>query len=206
MSGTSHDIEVPLTAAQATPRSYPFTQFFGMGVRHILTGYDHLLFLFALLIGCRRFSSVIKVITAFTIAHSISLALATLGWVEIPSSIVEPLIAASIVYVGVENLVRRQNISHRALLTFGFGLVHGFGFAGALREMGVGVDGGAVAVPLLSFNCGVELGQMMVASVILPVLWHFKDKPQFAIRWAPAFSAFVVLAGGFWFVQRVFLN
>ena len=177
-----------------------------MGVRHILTGYDHLLFLFALLIGCRRFTSVIKVITAFTIAHSISLALATLGWVEIPSKIVEPLIAASIVYVGVENLVRRQNVSHRALLTFGFGLVHGFGFAGALREMGVGINGGAVALPLLAFNSGVEIGQMMVASVILPILWHFKDKPQFAIRWAPACSALVVLAGGFWFVQRVFCS
>ncbi|HEY3856033.1 MAG TPA: HupE/UreJ family protein [Verrucomicrobiae bacterium] len=209
LSATSHDIEVPLSAAasaQTPPPSHPFTQFLGMGVRHILTGYDHLLFLFALLIGCRRFSSVIKVITAFTVAHSISLALATLGWVEIPGRIVEPLIAASIVYVGVENLVRRQNVSHRALLTFGFGLVHGFGFAGALREMGVGVNGGAVAIPLLAFNSGVEIGQMMVASVILPILWHFKDKPQFAIRWAPVCSAIVVLAGGFWFVQRVFFS
>jgi hydrogenase/urease accessory protein HupE len=173
LSGTSHDIEIPLTAAanQMAPYSYPFSQFLGMGIRHILTGYDHLLFLFALLIGCRKFSSVIKVITAFTIAHSISLAVATLGWVEIPSRIVEPLIAASIVYVGVENLVRRQNVSHRVLLTFGFGLVHGFGFAGALREMGVGVDGGAVAVPLLAFNSGVEIGQIMVA---------LRDSPPFS--------------------------
>jgi hypothetical protein len=119
---------------------------------------------------------------------------------------VEPLIAATIVYVGCENLLRRQGASHRALLTFAFGLVHGFGFAGALREMGVGSNGGAVAMPLLAFNSGVEIGQLMVAAAILPILWKVKDKPQFALRWAPACSALVALAGGFWFVRRVWLN
>jgi len=208
LSGSNRDVEVALAQAAigTAPPSHPFSEFLGMGIKHILTGYDHLLFLFALLIGCRRISSVIKVITAFTIAHSISLALATLGWVEIPSRVVEPLIAVTIVYVGIENLVRRQAVSHRALLTFGFGLVHGFGFAGALREMGVGSNGGAIAVPLLGFNSGVEIGQMMVAAVILPILWQFKDKPQFTLRWAPICSALVVLAGGFWFIQRVWLN
>ena len=208
LNGSSCEVDVAL--AEPTDRtltqSHPFSEYLGMGIRHILTGYDHLLFLFALLIGCRRISSVVKVITAFTIAHSISLALATLGWVEVPSRVVEPLIAATIVYVGIENLVRRQAVSHRALLTFGFGLVHGFGFAGALREMGVGSNGGAVAVPLLAFNSGVEIGQMMVAAVILPILWHYKDKPQFTLRWAPAFSALVAIAGGFWFIQRVWMN
>jgi hydrogenase/urease accessory protein HupE len=208
LSGSSRDVEAALaeTAIGTAPQSHPFSEFLGMGIKHILTGYDHLLFLFALLIGCRRISSVIKVITSFTIAHSISLALATLGWVEIPSRVVEPLIAATIVYVGIENLVRRQAVSHRALLTFGFGLVHGFGFAGALREMGVGANGGAVAVPLLAFNSGVEIGQMMVAAVILPILWQLKDKPQFTLRWAPVCSALVALAGGFWFIQRVWMN
>jgi tetratricopeptide (TPR) repeat protein len=76
----------------------------------------------------------------------------------------------------------------------------------ALREMGVGSNGGAVAVPLLGFNSGVEIGQMMIAAVILPVLWQFKDKPQFTLRWAPVCSAAVALAGGFWFVQRVWMN
>jgi hydrogenase/urease accessory protein HupE len=174
-----------------------------MGVKHILTGYDHLLFLFALLIGCKEIWSVVKVITAFTVAHSISLALATLGWIEIPSRVVEPLIAATIVYVGIENLFRAHVVSHRALLTFAFGLVHGFGFASALREMGVGSGGSAVAVPLLAFNSGVELGQMMVAGLILPVLWQLKQRPQFAVRWAPACSVLVALAGAFWFIQRV---
>jgi hydrogenase/urease accessory protein HupE len=205
LSGANQDVEVVLTvnALATAPVSHPFYEFLVMGVKHILTGYDHLLFLFALLIGCKRISSVIKVITAFTIAHSISLALATLGWVEIPSRVVEPLIAATIVYVGLENLLRGQVVSHRVLLTFGFGLVHGFGFAGALREMGVGSNGGAVAVPLLAFNSGVEIGQMMVASIILPILWRLKDRPQFNLRWAPACSVLVALAGGFWFIQRV---
>jgi hydrogenase/urease accessory protein HupE len=208
LSGDHNEVDVPLdqTTAAAAPVSHPFSEFLGMGVKHILTGYDHLLFLFALLIGCRRISSVVKVITAFTVAHSISLALATLGWVEIPSRVVEPLIAATIVYVGIENLVRRQAVSHRALLTFGFGLVHGFGFAGALREMGVGSNGSAVAVPLLAFNCGVEIGQMMVAAVILPLIWSVKDKPQFSLRWAPVCSVLVALAGSFWLIQRVWIN
>jgi len=208
LSGSNHDVDVPLGEAVAgmEPVSHPFSEFLVMGIKHILTGYDHLLFLFAVLIGCRRLSSVVKIITAFTVAHSISLALATLGWVEIPSRVIEPLIAASIVYVGIENLICRQGVSHRAILTFGFGLIHGFGFAGALRELGVGSNGSAVAVPLLAFNCGVEIGQMMVAAIILPILWRFKDKPQFALRWAPAGSALVALAGGFWFVQRIWPN
>jgi hydrogenase/urease accessory protein HupE len=205
LSSTSHDVEVPLASgvASAAPVSHPFSEFLGMGVKHILTGYDHLLFLFAVLIGCKQISSIVKIITAFTIAHSISLALSTLGWVVIPSRIIEPMIAATIAYVGIENLLFRQAVSHRAMLTFGFGLVHGFGFAGALHDMGVGENGSAVAIPLLAFNSGVEIGQMMVAAVILPLLWRFKDKPQFNLRWAPACSIFVALAGGFWFIQRV---
>ena len=113
------------------------------------------------------------------------------------------MIAATIAYVGIENLLCRQAVSHRAMLTFGFGLVHGFGFAGALHDMGVGSNGSAVAIPLLAFNSGVEIGQMMVAAVILPVLWCLKDKPQFNLRWAPACSVCVALASGFWFIQRV---
>jgi hydrogenase/urease accessory protein HupE len=208
LSGANREVEVPLAeAAVATaPVSHPFTEFLGMGVKHILTGYDHLLFLFAVLIGCKQISSIVKIITAFTIAHSISLALSTLGWVVIPSSVIEPMIAASIAYVGIENLLCRGAISHRALLTFGFGLVHGFGFAGALHDMGVGENGSAVAIPLLAFNSGVEIGQMMVAAVILPILWRFKDKPQFNLRWAPACSVCAALAGGFWFVQRVWFS
>jgi hydrogenase/urease accessory protein HupE len=208
LSRPNHEVDVQLARAaiERPSPAHPFSEFLEMGIKHILTGYDHLLFLFAVLIGCKRISSVVKIITAFTVAHSISLALATLGWVEIPSRVIEPLIAATIVYVGIENLVCRQGVSNRALLTFGFGLVHGFGFAGALREMGVGSNGAAVAVPLLAFNSGVETGQMLVAAVVLPILWRLKDKPQFTRQWAPICSTMVALAGGFWFVQRVWLN
>jgi len=203
-AGNMVDVSIqPALAAVVTPPPHPFTEFLVMGIKHILTGYDHLLFLFALLIGCKQISSIIKIITAFTIAHSISLAVATLGWLEIPSRIIEPFIAATIVYVGIENLIRGQAVNHRAWLTFGFGLVHGFGFASALREMGVGSNGSTVAIPLVTFNSGVEIGQMLVASLILPIIWRVKDKPQFVVRWAPACSALVVLAGGFWLIQRV---
>jgi hypothetical protein len=208
LSGSANEVEAPLgqNMVAEAPVAHPFMEFLGMGIKHILTGYDHMLFLFALLIACQQVSSFIKVITAFTLGHSISLALATLGWVEIPSRIVEPLIAVTIIYVAVDNLIRRRAVSHRALLTFAFGLVHGFGFAGALRDMGVGSNGGAVAVPLLAFNSGVEIGQLIVAAAILPVIWSVEDKPQFAVRWAPACSMVVALAGSYWFVQRVWIN
>src|SRR5262249_59188743 len=128
---------------------------------------------------------------------------ATLSRVEISSRIVEPLIAASIVYVGVENLLRGDDSKGRHLLTFGFGLIHGFGFASVLREMGIGSGPGGVALPLFSFNLGVELGQIAVAAVMLPVLWKLKDKPMFASRWMPACSVMVALLGREWLGARL---
>ena len=106
-----------------------FTNFLSLGVKHILTGYDHLLFLFGLLLVARGFFSSLGIITSFTIAHSITLAVATLHLVQIPSRIVEPLIAASIVFVGIENLLRGDIPTARRMVAFGFGLIHGFGFA-----------------------------------------------------------------------------
>jgi hydrogenase/urease accessory protein HupE len=183
-----------------------FTGFLMLGVEHIWTGYDHLLFLFSLLIVARSFMSSLKVITCFTVAHSITLALATLGHMEIPSRIVEPLIAASIVYVGIENLARGGDVKGRGWLTFGFGLVHGLGFASVLRDMGVGAGSGGVAVPLFSFNLGVELGQIVVAAILLPILWKLRSRPAFAERWVPVCSAVVALLGGYWLVQRLWMN
>jgi hydrogenase/urease accessory protein HupE len=183
-----------------------FADFLALGVKHILTGYDHLLFLFGLLVVARGFVSSLNIITSFTIAHSITLALATLSVVQIPSRIVEPLIAASIVYVGVENLLRGDNPKARQLLTFGFGFIHGFGFASALRETGIGSRTGGVVLPLLSFNVGVEFGHIMVAAAALPIIWKLRTSPVFIARWAPACSAAVVLLGSFWFVERVWTN
>jgi hydrogenase/urease accessory protein HupE len=183
-----------------------FTNFLSLGVKHILTGYDHLLFLFGLLLVARGFFSALGIITSFTIAHSITLAVATLQVVQIPSRIVEPLIAASIVFVGIENLLRGDIPKARRMVPFGFGLIHGFGFASALREAGIGSGTGGIVLPLFSFNLGVELGQIMVAALALPIIWKLRENPMFIARWAPACSAAVVLLGSFWFVQRVWMT
>lgn len=183
-----------------------FTNFLCLGVKHILTGYDHLLFLFGLLLVARGFFSSLGIITSFTIAHSITLAVATLHLVQIPSRIVEPLIAASIVFVGIENLLRGDIPKARRIVPFGFGLIHGFGFASALREAGIGSGTGGIVLPLFSFNLGVEVGQIMVASLALPIIWKLRESPMFIARWAPACSAAVVFIGSFWFVQRVWMT
>jgi hydrogenase/urease accessory protein HupE len=201
-------VQFPGTDADVPTREVgsSFADFVILGVKHILTGYDHLLFLFGLLVMVRGFLSSLGVITSFTIAHSITLAAATFNLAQIPSRIVEPLIAASIVYVGIENLLRSEAPKERRTVTFGFGLVHGFGFASVLRGIGISAGTGGVALPLLSFNVGVELGQIMVAAVLLPIICKLRANPMFIARWAPVCSAAVVLLGSFWFVERVCLN
>jgi hydrogenase/urease accessory protein HupE len=201
-------VQVPRTNASiATFETiHSFANFLFLGVKHILTGYDHLLFLFGLLVVARGFVSSLSIITSFTIAHSITLAVATLHLVQIPSRIVEPLIAATIVFVGIENLLRGDALKARRMVTFGFGLIHGFGFASALREAGIGSGTGGIVLPLFSFNLGVELGQIMVAAAALPIIWKLRENPMFISRWAPACSAAVVLLGSCWFVQRVWMT
>jgi hydrogenase/urease accessory protein HupE len=210
LSASAHrvTVQMPHTSASMAPfetvRS--FANFLSLGVKHILTGYDHLLFLLGLLIVARGFVSALTIITSFTIAHSITLTVATLHLVQIPSRIVEPLIAASIVFVGVENLLRGDIPNARRMVPFGFGLIHGFGFASALQEAGIGARTGGIVLPLFSFNLGVELGQIMVAAVALPIIWKLRENPMFVARWAPACSAVVALLGSFWFVERVYTN
>ena len=192
--------QVDVDVAAAAPASHVAGRFLALGVRHILGGYDHLLFLGALLLGVTRLSSVVRTVTAFTVAHSITLALAVLGLVRVPGAIVEPLIAASIVFVGVENLVRPP-LGSRWKLTFAFGLIHGFGFAGALQDLGVGA-GGAVATPLASFNLGVEAGQIAVAMLLWPLICVLRAQAARRPRLAPVCSLLVVAAGTYWLLQR----
>ena len=193
-------VDVPLSALQdAKPRS-AIRQFLLLGIEHILTGWDHLAFLFGLLVIGGKLKDAVKIITSFTLAHSLSLALATLNVISVRSSIVEPLIAASIVYVGFENIVR-DNFSKRWLLTFAFGLVHGCGFASALREAGVGANGTSVVTPLVCFNLGVEMGQLAIAAVLLPLIW--KLKPAFPKRWLPVTSVGLIVIGSYFLIQRV---
>jgi hydrogenase/urease accessory protein HupE len=198
-------VELAQTArpiSSSAKKQYSFTEFLILGIEHILTGYDHLLFLFGLLIVCHDFKSIIKIISCFTLAHSLTLALATLNIVQIPSRVIEPAIAASIVYVGVENIFRHGQPKGRWILTFAFGLVHGFGFASVLREMEI-AKAGSVVIPLVSFNLGVEIGQIAVAALILPIFWFLRKRPVFDKGWVPACSALVAAAGTFWFIQRV---
>ncbi len=198
----------PASAAPAPS----FRQFLALGVRHILTGYDHLLFLFALLVACRGWRAVLGVVTCFTVAHSITLALAGLDLVRIPARVVEPLIAVTIVAVGVENLYQaraaaaggtRAPSRSRYLLTFAFGLLHGFGFAMALRELGLGARGAPILRPLLGFNLGVEVGQLAVAAVALPALWQLRRLPVFARHGARALSVAIAGVGLVWLLQRL---
>jgi hydrogenase/urease accessory protein HupE len=203
-------LEAPLIAERsATAEEEPPPSAWGfvkLGVEHIWTGYDHLLFLFALLVVCRSFRSIAAIVTCFTLAHSLTLACATLGWVDLPARFVEPAIAASIVFVGVENLWRRgEEPRGRGALTFAFGLIHGFGFASVLRELGVGQGGEGIAVPLVTFNLGVEIGQIAIAAVVLPVVWQLRRREWFVRRAVPALSVAVVLAGAYWFFERTLL-
>lgn len=194
-------IELNLTAGES---SSMFKDFFVLGVEHILTGYDHLLFLFALLIVTHRFWSAFGIITFFTIAHSITLAIAGMNLVTIPSTIVEPLIAASIVYVGIENLIVKEP-KGRKYLTFAFGLIHGFGFAAVLQEMNITSIESGILVPLFSFNLGVETGQLIVTTIALPIIWWLHTKPLIEKYFVPVCSTIVCLAGSFWLIERTLL-
>ena len=196
------------SAGEVEPSGTPsFWGFLKLGIEHIWTGYDHLLFLFGLLVVCRTFKSIVAIITCFTLAHSITLALATLDIVNLPSRFVEPAIAASIVFVGVENLVRRgDEPKGRGALTFFFGLIHGFGFASVLRELGVGADSSGIAVPLFTFNLGVELGQIAVAGIVLPIVWQLRKQEAFMRRGVPALSALVAAAGLYWLLERTLFS
>jgi HupE / UreJ protein. len=180
-----------------------FGAFLKLGVEHIWTGYDHLLFLLALLVVCRDLRSVLIVVSCFTVAHSITLGLATMDWVRLPAKVTEVAIAASIVLVGVENLWRGDEVPRgRGVITLIFGLVHGFGFANVLRDFGVGRDGGGIAMPLFSFNLGVELGQVAIAAVVLPVFWRLAKEERRARAVRKWTSIATVVLGGYWLLER----
>ena len=175
-----------------------------LGVEHILTGYDHLLFLLSLLVIGGSLRNLLKVISAFTVAHSITLSLAVLNIVTLPSRWVESAIALSIVYVAVENLWRKDRaIRARWVLTLGFGLVHGLGFASILTELSIPRSN--VALSLASFNVGVELGQIAIVMLAFAALQILTRWPRAALV-RPLISAAAACVGLVWFVQRAFLS
>lgn len=176
--------------------------FFMLGVHHILSGYDHLLFLLALLLPGGGLLSLAKIITAFTIAHSVTLSLAVLQVVSLPDRLIEAVIALSIAFVAAENLFLSRTISRRWLVSLCFGLVHGFGFSSALRELGLPAHG--LLLSLFGFNLGVEVGQALVVAACLPLLLLLHRT-----RWEPravfTSSLAILLVGLVLFVERAFL-
>ena len=177
--------------------------FIPSGTHHILIGPDHILFLIGLLLLGGTWGALVRIVTAFTIGHSITLSLAALDIVTPPPSIIEPAIALSIVFVGADNLVRGDGRDLRAWVALAFGLVHGFGFANVLREFGLPRE--ALGWSLFSFNFGVEIGQLMVVLLVASVLAAIRRRNQvMGSRVAFAGSIVVIAAGTYWFVQRVF--
>jgi hypothetical protein len=147
--------------------------------------------------------ALIRIVTAFTIGHSITLSLAALNILSPPASIIEPAIALSIVFVGADNLVRGDGRDLRAWVALTFGLVHGFGFANVLREFGLPRE--ALGWSLFSFNLGVEIGQLAVVLAVASVLAAVRRRSELiGSRVAIAGSVVVIAAGTYWFVQRVF--
>lgn len=202
----------PVLEVEAHPSAWAGAgRFLRLGAEHIFQGTDHIAFLIGVLLLGGTVRQLLGIITAFTLAHSVTLALATLSWVVPPPRIIEPLIALSIVAVAVENLVClraplsservRSAIAHRWRLTFGFGLVHGFGFAGALRALEL--PRALLAPSLLTFNLGVEIGQLVIVALAWPLLRWLRGLGwawPAGVRWA---SVGVAALGVYWLMQRV---
>jgi hydrogenase/urease accessory protein HupE len=180
--------------------------YFLLGVEHILLGIDHLLFVLALVLIVRGAGPLVKTITAFTLAHSITLALATLGLVRVPSAPVEAVIALSIVFVAAEvvrSIQGKRGLTERApwLVALAFGLLHGFGFAGALSE--VGLPPGDIPMALLLFNAGVEAGQLAFVAAVLGVLAALRRLPLPELRWARLAPPYAIGSlAMFWVIER----
>jgi hypothetical protein len=174
-----------------------FPRFVELGLEHILLGWDHVLFLIILLLGARGLREVLELATAFTVAHSVTLGLAIFGVVNVPGAIVEPLIAASIVYVAIENVLGVES-RRRLFVVFAFGLLHGLGFAGAVTF----ADGTPLLGALIGFNIGIELGQAAIIAVVFPLLLAVRRLEWSRHAHAAAGSAAAAM-GLFWLSQRV---
>jgi hydrogenase/urease accessory protein HupE len=178
-------------------------RFLPSGIHHILIGPDHLLFLVGLLLLGGTLRQLAVVVTAFTVAHSVTLTLAALSIVTPPARFIEPAIALSIVYVGADNLLIRDGRDVRAWIAFAFGFIHGFGFANVLREMDLPAR--ALGWSLFSFNVGVEIGQLLVVVAVASALALLRARSETAGRYLTVAGSLVVIgAGTFWFIQRVF--
>jgi hypothetical protein len=177
-----------------------FAHFVQQGVLHILGGLDHVLFLVSLIIAVRTTRQLLLIVTSFTIAHSLTLVLGSLGLVYMSPRLAEPLIAFSIIYVAAENVLRRGTLA-RPRVTFAFGLVHGFGFSSVLRDLGFGA--GELAPMLVGFNLGVELGQLAIVLPLFPLVAWLQRRSDVYGRVALATNAVVGLVACWWLIERL---
>jgi hydrogenase/urease accessory protein HupE len=212
MDGTSQVArltpEAPSLVVEVAPEWQQIAAtYLGLGVEHILLGIDHLLFVLALLLLVEGWRRLVATVTAFTVAHSLTLAAATLGYVHVPQRPVEAVIALSIVFVAAElarPLDTQSNLTRRWpwAIAFTFGLLHGFGFAGALSEIGLPQQ--AIPLALLFFNIGVELGQLLFIAGVVVVAQIAKRLAVPHPVWLPRFSAYAIgSVAAFWTIERV---
>ena len=181
--------------------------FLKLGLEHILIGYDHILFVLALIFGAKRFKDLLWLITSFTLAHSITLALATLDIITLGPQIVEPIIAASIVLLALLDLFAKGPRTPRAMiaLTFAFGLVHGLGFSYILQE--ANLRAGNLALPLVCFNLGVELGQLLIVALVYPLTLALQGLLKGSYTHVKsAILACIAAIGLYWMVERLFFG
>jgi hydrogenase/urease accessory protein HupE len=197
---------IDLAPGSGKSASQKFLDYIAVGFSHIIPhGLDHILFVVGLYLLGAAWRPLIAQVTAFTVAHSITLALGLYGYVSVPSAIVEPLIALSIVYVAVENILTSKLQVWRPVVVFCFGLLHGLGFAGVLQE--IDLPRADYLIGLIGFNVGVEMGQLAVILLAFAVsgLW-FRNKPWYRQRIVWPGSAAIALIGLFWTVERIWLT
>ncbi|MEM5472197.1 HupE/UreJ family protein [Hoeflea sp. AS60] len=193
---------IPVVGGLTVSASQVFFDYIGIGFTHIVPkGLDHILFVVGLFLLSPRLKPLLIQITSFTLAHSVTLALAMLGIISVPASIVEPLIAASIVFIAVENLATNKLSPWRPFVVFGFGLLHGLGFAGVLTE--IGLSPAHFASGLIAFNVGVEAGQLAVVAGCYALFgaW-FSDKSWYRARVTMPMSLAIACVAVWWFAER----
>jgi len=179
--------------------------FIPSGVEHIMIGPDHILFIIGLILLGGSWRRLAVIVTSFTIGHSVTLSLAALDMVMVPSAVIEPLIALSIIVVGADNLLRGEGRDFRTGIAFVFGLIHGFGFAYVLRQFGL--PDTQLAWSLFSFNLGVEIGQLAIVLVVAVLMEMLRRRSEKAARQVATIGSLAVMAAGaYWFAERVFFT
>ncbi|MEO9631567.1 MAG: HupE/UreJ family protein [Sulfitobacter sp.] len=204
LAGGETSPEIALSGGDAQSGWQAFVSYIPVGFDHILPkGLDHILFVLGLFFLSTRLRPLIWQVTAFTLAHTVTLALGALGWVNVPGAIVEPLIAASITYVAVENIFHSALNRWRPLVIFGFGLLHGLGFASVLGDFGL--PAGQFVPALIGFNIGVELGQLAVIAIAFVLVGWAMKRDWYRRAIAVPASCVIAAVGAYWFIERVFL-